>query len=255
MSRAPHDVAALALAAALVAAPVTGNPAGRSPVPAGTRQLLLSTSAGWSETRGRLQAYERAAASEPWRAVGAPIEAVLGRSGLGWGRGLHAPVAEGPQKREGDGRSPAGVFDLRLLTGASPRPPAGVRLAYREATPTLRCVDDPRSRFYNRLVDEAVTAKDWATAEQMRRADGLYRFVVWVGHNDAPPLPGGGSCIFLHLRARPDSTTAGCTAFDSGPMERLLRWLDPAARPVLVQLPEPELRARAGEWGLPAPDP
>ena len=34
-------------------------------------------------------------------------------------------------------------------------------------------------------------------------------------------------------------------------MERLLVWLDPAARPVLVQLPDAEYRARAAEWGLP----
>jgi len=34
-------------------------------------------------------------------------------------------------------------------------------------------------------------------------------------------------------------------------MERLLRWLDPASRPVLVQLPEAEYRARAAQWGLP----
>ena len=38
-------------------------------------------------------------------------------------------------------------------------------------------------------------------------------------------------------------------------MERLLRWLDPAARPVLVQLPDAEYRARAAEWGLPEPRP
>ena len=89
----------------------------------------------------------------------------------------------------------------------------------------------------------------------MRREDDLYRLVVWVGHNDAPVAPGGGSCIFLHLRSGPDATTAGCTAFEPEPMERLLRWLDPAARPVLVQLPEAEHRARAAEWGLPEPRP
>jgi D-aminopeptidase len=76
-----------------------------------------------------------------------------------------------------------------------------------------------------------------------------------VGHNDAPVVPGGGSCIFLHLRDGPDSTTAGCTAFEKEPMERLLRWLDPAARPVLVQLPDAEHRARALDWGLPEPRP
>ncbi len=89
----------------------------------------------------------------------------------------------------------------------------------------------------------------------MRRKDDRYRLVVWVGHNDAPVVPGGGSCIFLHLRSGPDATTSGCTAFEPEPMERLLRWLDPAARPVLVQLPDAEYRARAAEWGLPEPRP
>jgi len=74
-----------------------------------------------------------------------------------------------------------------------------------------------------------------------------------VGHNDAPVEPGRGSCIFLHLRTSASATTAGCTAFDDAPMERLVRWLDPAARPVLVQLPQGTLRALAAEWGLPSP--
>ena len=86
----------------------------------------------------------------------------------------------------------------------------------------------------------------------MRRGDALYERVVWVGHNDSPVEPGGGSCIFLHLRAGPESVTAGCTAFDPAAMEQLLRWLDPSARPVLVQLPAAELDARAAAWRLPA---
>jgi len=89
----------------------------------------------------------------------------------------------------------------------------------------------------------------------MRRKDDLYRLVVWVGHNDAPVVPDGGSCIFLHLRSGPDSTTSGCTAFEPEPMDRLLRWLDPAAHPVLVQLPDAEYRERSREWGLPQPRP
>ena len=77
--------------------------------------------------------------------------------------------------------------------------------------------------------------------------------MVWVGHNDAPVEPGAGSCIFLHLRSGPGAVTAGCTAFDAPALERLLAWLDPAARPVLVQLPESEYRGRAAAWGLPEP--
>ncbi len=226
-----------------------------SAIPADSRQLVLSLSAGWDSTRAILQAYERPAAGAPWVAVGEPFEASLGRSGLAWGRGLHAQGLGVPQKKEGDGRSPAGVFELRTVTGYEPQPPDGVRMTYRSATPTLRCVDDVRSRFYNQLVDESAVARDWSSAEDMRRKDELYRRVVWVGHNDAPLEPGAGSCIFLHLRSGPDSVTAGCTAFEPGAMEQLLRWLDPKAHPVLVQLPEAERRARATEWGLPSPRP
>jgi L,D-peptidoglycan transpeptidase YkuD (ErfK/YbiS/YcfS/YnhG family) len=224
-----------------------------SPVPAESRQMVLSVSAGWEETRAILRAYERPSPEAPWVPVGAPIEASLGRTGLAWGRGLHPAGLPGPEKREGDGKSPAGVFDLRLVTGYAKASPAGTRMPYREATATLRCVDDASSSHYNQLADEAQTPKGWSSAEDMRRPDDLYRLVVWVGHNDAPVVPGGGSCIFLHLRAGPSATTAGCTAFEPDPMERLLRWLDPEARPVLVQLPDSEQRALAGRWGLPAP--
>jgi D-alanyl-D-alanine dipeptidase len=246
-------VAAEPAASVLLARPIPSaeKPAESEPIPRETRQLLLATSAGWEATRALVQAYERESDRGPWTRVGPPLDASLGRAGLGWGRGLHAPVARAPLKREGDGRSPAGVFDLRLATGYEASAPAGVRLPYRQATSTLRCVDDPRSRFYNQLVDESAAARDWASAEDMRRKDALYRWVVWVGHNDAPVEPGGGSCIFLHLRTAPRSVTAGCTAFEKEPLERLLRWLDPSARPVLVQLPESEGRTLADTWKLP----
>jgi L,D-peptidoglycan transpeptidase YkuD (ErfK/YbiS/YcfS/YnhG family) len=222
-----------------------------SAVPAETRQLVLSVSSGWEVTGGRIRLFERDSPSSPWQPVGTGFEVSLGRTGMGWGRGLQPANLAGPVKREGDGRSPAGIFDLRLATGYGPAP-AGTRLTYRLATAELKCVDDPASPHYNKLVNESLVEKDWTSAEEMRRYDELYRLVVWVGHNDAPAEPGAGSCIFLHLRGDPQTTTAGCTAFELEPMQRLLRWLDPAARPVLVQLPAAILRDVASGWGLPA---
>jgi L,D-peptidoglycan transpeptidase YkuD (ErfK/YbiS/YcfS/YnhG family) len=222
-----------------------------SPVPAESRQLVLAVSEGWDAPAAVVRRYERAGPAAPWTPVGPGVTASLGRSGLGWGRGLHAREGlAGPVKREGDGRAPAGVFELSAATGYAAAPP-GTKLPYTVATSTLRCVDDPASAHYNRLVDEARVAKDWSSAEEMRRADDLYRLVVWVGHNDAPPQAGDGSCIFLHLRRAPDATTAGCTAFDEGAMEAILAWLDPLARPVLVQLPRDAYRALAEAWRLP----
>ena len=239
------DSGMLLVLAVLAAAP--------PPIPAASRQMVLSVSANWDAAEARVRRYERTSANAPWIAAGEAMGGSLGRTGLAWGKGLQASGLEGPTKREGDGKSPAGVFDLRLATGYAPEAPAGTHLSYRQATATLRCVDDPRSAFYNRLVDEREVTKDWSSAEDMRRSDVLYRLVVWVGHNDAPVAPGAGSCIFLHLRASPASVTAGCTAFDAAPMEGLLRWLDPTKRPVLVQLPEAVRQSLAAGWGLPRP--
>jgi D-alanyl-D-alanine dipeptidase len=236
-------LAALLLSAATVRA--------ETPIPRESRQMLLSTSTGWDETKAVLRRYERVSAKEAWRPVGSARGASLGRAGLAWGLGLHPPGLEGPVKKEGDGRSPAGVFLLREAVGYSETAPAGTRLPYRQATRSLRCVDDPRSRHYNRLVDEAAVRKDWASAEDMRREDDLYRLVVCVGHNDHPPRAGAGSCIFLHLRETEASVTVGCTAVDRGVMEELLLWLDPEAKPVLVQLPEGIRRRLAEAWVLP----
>jgi L,D-peptidoglycan transpeptidase YkuD (ErfK/YbiS/YcfS/YnhG family) len=222
-----------------------------SPVPAESRQLVLSVSRSWDAAEAEVRRYERSGPDRPWSPVGPPVTAALGRGGLGWGRGLHGAGLAGEAKREGDGRSPAGVFELRRATGYSRLPPPGTRLEYRQATPSLRCVDDPRSRSYNRLVDEATVEKDWASAEEMRRPDEQYRLVVWVGHNDAPPEAGAGSCIFLHIRREAPSTTVGCTAFESADMEELLRWLDPLGRPVLVQLPAAVRDELGAPWGLP----
>jgi hypothetical protein len=226
-----------------------------TPIPAESRQLVLAVTPGWDETQGRAYLYERPGPKRPWTLAADLGSASFGRTGLAWGRGLHPSDALGPLKKEGDGRSPAGVFRLTAASGYAPAAPAGARLPYRQATDTLRCVDDPASRAYNTWVEEGRALKDWGSAEDMRRSDDLYRWVIWVGHNDDPPQPGGGSCIFLHLRASPSSTTAGCTAFDAGPLERIVTWLDPAARPVLVQLPAPVLRGVAKRWGLPAPAP
>jgi D-alanyl-D-alanine dipeptidase len=237
---------ALAVLPALLTSPVASGP-----IPEDSRQMVLSVSAGWNETRAEMRRYERDLPAAPWRSVGAPRNASLGRTGLAWGAGLHRTVAGGPLKQEGDGRSPAGVFFLREATGYEAVAPLGNRLPYRQATSTLRCVDDPRSAHYNRLVDEADTTKDWTSAEDMRRPDGLYRLVVFVGHNDAPPRPGVGSCIFLHFREVSSSVTEGCTALDNGVMEELLAWLDPKAKPVLVQLPQAQRRSLQSGWRLP----
>ncbi|HEU4582428.1 MAG TPA: DUF1287 domain-containing protein [Polyangiaceae bacterium] len=226
------------------------RPAG--PVAANISQLVLVTSDDFTDWHGRLQRYERSP-GKPFRRVGAAEPVVLGAAGYGWGDGLHgrgAPAQRpGPLKREGDLRSPAGVFALGTLHGyaAALR---GVRLPYQQASAAQRCVDDPASPHYNRIVSIDETGEPWRSAEHMLRDDGLYELALDIEHNRAPVTPGHGSCIFAHVWAGPDVPVSGCTALAKSDLRRLLAWLKPDAA-VWVALPEPEYRALRAEWGLP----
>lgn len=226
-----------------------------APAPADSAlQMIVATTGGWDSVDATLRRYERDAPGRPWRAVGVPIPANVGRSGLGWGTGLHdAHPAEGPVKREGDGRAPAGVFALSSAFGyAAAADAPWIRLPYVQSDASTECVDDLHSAFYNRRVDrDTIPAPDWNSHEEMRRPDALYRWGVWVDHNSAPPSAGGGSCIFLHVWAGPGVPTSGCTAMAEADLREVLAWLDPRARPVLVQLPRDVLRDLRAPWNLP----
>ena len=220
-------------------------------VPWNCRQLLVVVGQDWNATRGVLQRYERGGIGESWRAVGESVSVDLGRSGLGWGRGLHPmPAGSGPIKAEGDGRAPAGIFGLTQVFAVWPGEVQGTGLPVVQVTPDLLCVDDGNSNRYNTMFTHGPDqATDWTSAETMLRPDGLYRFGVFVAHNSDPAQSGAGSCIFMHISHADGRPTSGCTAMESGRLREILLWL--RDRPVLVQMPAGEYVRLASDWGLP----
>jgi L,D-peptidoglycan transpeptidase YkuD (ErfK/YbiS/YcfS/YnhG family) len=172
----------------------------------------------------------------PWQPVAGPLPCVLGHKGLGWGLGEQAsPLwAPGwPQKREGDKRSPAGVFPIPMAFGLAPEP-GKIRLPYVELTDEVVGVDDPASMHYNRIVRRSQVEKDWNSDEPMRRWGDLYSSGAMIGHNMGQ-VPGGGSCIFLHVWPGEGRGTAGCTGLAEKDVRQILEWLDPAREPRWVQ--------------------
>lgn len=226
-----------------------------SPTSSASNQLLLCVAPGWDSAAARLARFARADAGSDWQPVGAPVPVMLGRAGLAWGRGLHPPAgAAGPHKREGDGRAPAGIFGITALFGdAAPDSPfaRAAKLPYWSATRDLKAIDDPASAHYNRIVDQSLVAPDWNSCEDMLRSDQRYALGAVVGHNCAPPVAGAGSCIFLHVWERAGVATAGCTAMALADLREIAGWLDAAAAPLLVQLPQAEYERLREAWGLP----
>ena len=232
------------------------HPGNKASALAASRQLLVVIAPAWDSCVGQLQRFGRESPAGDWRPVGPAIPVSLGRSGLAWGRGLHSSGGEaGPVKREGDACAPAGVFAISALFGAATPDSSLVsaaKLPYLRATPDLKAIDDPASSYYNRIVDQSsIAAPDWSSCEDMLRGDQRYVIGAVVEHNSAPPLPGAGSCIFLHVRESAGVPTAGCTAMALADMSELAGWLDGAAAPLLVQLPQAEYERRRESWALP----
>ena len=202
------------------------------------------TTPSWSSSAGMLQKYSKT--EDGWLAEGLQIPVTTGPNGLAWGRGLHSNIEEEPQKVEGDGRSPAGIFRLGTAFGYHAKPLADVRLRYRQATGRDYFVDDPESEDYNRWVTLPAGAANapnarWDSFERMRRDDSLYEFGIVILHNVAPVLKGYGSAIFFHIWQQPGAPTAGCTAMARSDLLELMRWLDPEKKPVIIQIPQNEL--------------
>jgi L,D-peptidoglycan transpeptidase YkuD (ErfK/YbiS/YcfS/YnhG family) len=229
--------------------------AGAPVVDAVTNQLVIVTVADWKATSGRLATFTRGS-GQSWQRAGIAARVTIGRSGCGWAADLDPPTGPGPTKREGDGRSPAGIFPIGIAFGAADQLETG--LEYRAMTAHDWCIDVAASPLYNRIVDDRVvgTGALAGSTEPMRRdlhldGDRDYELGFVIGHN-CDCVAGAGSCIFAHLWKDAATPTAGCTALAEPDLRALLAWLEADARPVFVLLPEAEHARVAAAWGLPA---
>jgi len=158
----------------------------------------------------------------PWRAQlacgGRVYPCALGRGGV------HAA------KHEGDGRTPAGEFRLRYaLYRADRMPRPKTRLPVKAIRLFDGWCDAPAHPAYNRLVRLPIRA----SAEPLRLSRPMYDLIIVIGYNDAPPVPGKGSAIFLHVAAANFAPTAGCIALKRPHLLALLAQLDASSRIVI----------------------
>lgn len=135
------------------------------------------------------------------------MRCALGRSGIS------------AAKREGDGATPVGCWPLRRVLYRPDRVAApATRLDCAPLAADDGWCDDPGHPDYNR----PVRLPHPASCERMWRDDALYDVVVILGHNDAPPVPGLGSAIFLHVAKPGWPPTEGCVALEMADLLALL---------------------------------
>lgn len=122
-------------------------------------------------------------------------------------------------KREGDGATPIGTFELlnvyyRADRGSRPR----TVLPVEAIAPADGWCDDPAHPRYNRPVDLPFAASH----EKMWRDDRLYDIVVVLDCNMFPAVPGMGSAIFFHIAREGYRATEGCVAVAPAHMRQIL---------------------------------
>lgn len=137
--------------------------------------------------------------------------AVLGYGGMG-------------KTREGDGRTPIGIFRVKEAYGILRDP--GCHISYTRITPDLYWCGDAASQDYNRPV-HCCQPQPAYYGEHLAEYIPEYHYLVDIGYNE-DCQPGRGSGIFLHCRGEKDYTH-GCIAVEEEDMVRILRWLCPGA--------------------------
>ncbi|MBI3557092.1 MAG: hypothetical protein HY074_12585 [Deltaproteobacteria bacterium] len=235
-----------------------------------SKQLILVIAPHWNSKDVRIQRFG-GTATKGWKGADLhPFDGITGRSGLGWGAGANEPETGAYVKHEGDGRAPAGAFTLGEAFGYNDESAVHFKsrkhVPYTKVDASSRCVDDPKSKFYNTNVhDQTKVAKDWNSDEALRRTDDLYEYALNVGHNGLAvsgskgaghSVAGQGSCIFMHSWAAVDAKgtrppTAGCTAMDKAHIRDIVSWVAAPAKPMLVQLPLSEYFRLRDKWCLP----
>ena len=122
-------------------------------------------------------------------------------------------------KREGDGTSPVGVWELGKVYYRADRerhPITG--LSAQPSLSTNAWCEDVGDCRYNTLISLPAGEGN----ETFWRTDAAYDIVIPADHNTRPRIRGFGSAIFFHLIRPGSQMTAGCIAVSPQHMRKIL---------------------------------
>jgi L,D-peptidoglycan transpeptidase YkuD (ErfK/YbiS/YcfS/YnhG family) len=230
----------------------------RGAIPGDVRQLIVATADGWDSHRGAMFVFQRKSARAAWQRVlfKRPVPVLFGKNGMAWGRGtLAIPTGATREvfKREGDGRTPAGCFQLGRVYGYAAALPRGSRYPYKQVTKWDAWIDDVKHPLYNRhyLANPDQDIPPWFEKNRMRLGDFAYAWKLEIRHNSDPPAAGAGSAIFFHIRRGENRPTSGCTTMTKGNLLTVLGWLKTDANAHYAVLPDVEYARLQKPWQLP----
>lgn len=200
-------------------------------------RLIMVTPQGPDAAFAILETFERTAPDQPWRPIGGLRSAVVGKKGVAWGAGFRNLAKAGePLKREGDLKSPMGIYAMGPTFGFDAANfPGHMKLELGRHI----CVEEPGSQSYGQIVDSARLERGIKYDEMA--AEQLYRKGVVVDY-PADGANKAGSCIFIHVWREPGKGTAGCVALDENDVGDLQAFASGA--PTAIAILTADARAR-----------
>ncbi len=156
---------------------------------------------------------------DKWVVKQSPIEAGIGKNGF----------AFPDEKKEGDGKSPTGIFKIGKLFSYEKQ--LNTLLENQQTTKDDKWIDDVNSVDYNKHVSGVTEAKSY---ENLLLNNDVYKYCTVIEYNTNPVIKGKGSAIFFHLALKPASFTAGCVAINEEFMKLMVNWLDPKQNPTII---------------------
>ncbi len=195
--------------------PLTPQEAGRLAAAQDTDQLILVGATGGSDAL--FSFYEKGA--DGWKEV-FTRDAYIGKNGLG-------------KDREGDAKTPVGVFHFTKAFGIASDP--GCSMEYVQVDDTHYWVGDGKSPLYNQFVSTRDHDDfDKKESEHLIEYTKPYVYCLNISYNEQGK-PGLGSAIFLHCYSN-NTYTGGCVAIPEGDMRTVLRKVKKGCRIVIAKL-------------------
>jgi L,D-peptidoglycan transpeptidase YkuD (ErfK/YbiS/YcfS/YnhG family) len=182
------------------------------------KQIVTVTNNTRKDTKVSVQAFEFRYGE--WRYALRPMKGVIGYNGFS----VH--------KREGDGKTPIGIFSFGTAFGRDTKP-NGMSWKYKKTTKYDYWIDDVSSKDYNKWITYTGNpSKRWKSYERMTHE--LYKYGAVINYNTKPIVKGKGSAVFLHIWRGSSSKTAGCVAVEQGNLVSTLKWLNPEMNPHIL---------------------
>lgn len=137
-------------------------------------------------------------------------------------------------RHEGDMSTPTGKYGISFMFGNADNP--GVKFTYKKVQVGDYWVSNKIIEEYNVWMHYDGTDADARFYDyEALWEQPLYKYAAVIDFNYGPDrVLGKGSGIFLHIAPYSGGGTAGCVGVSEGNLISILKWLDPAKKPVII---------------------